>query len=80
LPFKIVELDNSPKKAEKTLNKTLDKLSDAHENGILLNDVKIVQVFSKLWAFIQYTLAQSNEESAEEMQREIEFGRKKGLC
>lgn len=80
MPFKIVELDNSPKKAEKTLNKTLDKLSDAHENGILLNDVKIVQVFSKLWAFIQYTLAQSNEESAEEMQREIEFGRKKGLC
>lgn len=78
--FKVIELGNSPKEAEETLNKTLDSLSSAYDEGIWLDGVKIVHVSANLWAFIHYRPAKSDEEIAEEMRGEIEIGRKKGLC
>jgi len=67
LPYKVVELGNSPKKAEKVLNTTLRKLSKASDAGIWLDNVEIVTVSSDLWAFIRYRPAPTDEEIAEEM-------------
>lgn len=62
MPYKVIELGNSPTKAEEMLNKTLRKLSEACDAGIWLDNVEIVHVSSDLWAFIRYRPAPSDEE------------------
>ena len=62
MPFKVVELGNSPKEAEEMLNNTLRKLSKTYDAGIWLDNVEIVHVSSDLWAFIRYRPAPTDEE------------------